>query len=151
MLLKVIDVSYLQECINFEVKTGDKTCNFISLYRSSSQTKYEFENFIKNLELDLEYIVNQRPFLFVVLGHFNGRMQGWYQNYIATFEGSKIDMATSQYSLIFTSQPNLIHSGVRSSLHPNRHHQIVFAKFNLRNFLSSALQTISLVLSASKY
>ena len=25
--LKVIDVSYLQECINFEVKIGDKTCN----------------------------------------------------------------------------------------------------------------------------
>ena len=32
--LKVIKVSYLQECINFEVKIGDKTCSFVSLYRS---------------------------------------------------------------------------------------------------------------------
>ena len=39
-----IGVSYLQQCINFEVKTGDKTCNFVSLYRSPSQTQDEFEN-----------------------------------------------------------------------------------------------------------
>ena len=46
--LKVIDVSYLQECINFEAKIANKTCNFVSLYRSPSQTKDEFEYFIKN-------------------------------------------------------------------------------------------------------
>ena len=28
--LKVIDVSYLQQCINFEVKIGNKACNFNS-------------------------------------------------------------------------------------------------------------------------
>ena len=34
--------------------------------------------------------------------------------------------------LIFSSQPNLVvESGVHPSLHPNCHHQIVFAKFNL--------------------
>ena len=65
--LKVIDVSYRNECINFEVKIGDKTCNFVSLCRSPSQTKDEFENFIKNLELNLEHIANKSPFLIVVL------------------------------------------------------------------------------------
>ena len=35
--------------------------------------------------------------------------------------------------LIFTSQPNLVmESGVHSSLHPNCHHQITYAKFNLK-------------------
>ena len=35
--------------------------------------------------------------------------------------------------LIFTSQPNLVmESGVHSSLHPNCHHQIGFAKINLK-------------------
>ena len=79
-------------------------------------------------------------------------MQGWYQNGITTFEVCKIDIATSQFGLSqimkepthilsnstscidlnFTSQPNLvIHSGVHPSLHPNCHHQIIFAKFNL--------------------
>ena len=37
--------------------------------------------------------------------------------------------------LIFPSQPNLvIHSDVHPSLHPNCHHQLVFAKFNLTIF-----------------
>ena len=38
-------------------------------------------------------------------------------------------------NLIFTSHPNLVmHSGFHSSLHPDCHHQIVFAKFNLTIF-----------------
>ena len=78
--IKVIDVSIFKECINFKVKIGGKTCNFVSLYRSPSQTKDEFENFIKNLELNLEHIANKSPFLIVVLGDFNARMQGSYQN-----------------------------------------------------------------------
>ena len=64
--LKVRNVSYLQECINFEVKISDKTCNFVSHYRSPSQTKNELENFIKNLDLNLEHIANKSPFLIVV-------------------------------------------------------------------------------------
>ena len=35
--------------------------------------------------------------------------------------------------LIFTSQPNIVvESGVHSSLNPKCHHQIIFAKFNLK-------------------
>ena len=37
--------------------------------------------------------------------------------------------------LIFASQPNLVmESGVHSSLHPNCHHQITYAKFNLKMY-----------------
>ena len=97
--LKVMGVSYLQECINFEVKIGDKTCNFVSLFRSPNQTKDGFENFIKNAELNLEQIANKSPFLIVVLGDFNARVQGRYQNDITTFDRGKIDMTTSQFSL----------------------------------------------------
>ena len=98
--LKVIDISYLQEHINFEVKVGDKTCNLDSLYRSPSQAKDVFEYFIQNLELKLKHIANisasKSTFLILVLGDFNLRMLGWYQNDITAFEGSKIDMVTSQ-------------------------------------------------------
>ena len=35
--------------------------------------------------------------------------------------------------MIFSSQPNLVtESGVQSSLHENCHHQITYAKFNLK-------------------
>ena len=155
LLLKVIGLSHLQEFINFDIKIGDKTCKFVCLYRSPSHTKDEFDNFIKNLELNLEHIANKSPFLILALGDFNAKMQGWYQDDVITFEGCKIDIATSQLglskiikesthilsnsaycmNLIFTSQPNLVmHSGVHSSLHPDCHHQIVFAKFNLTIF-----------------
>ena len=49
--LEVIDVSYLQERINFEVKIGDKTFKFVSFYRSPSQRKNKLR--INNLEFNL--------------------------------------------------------------------------------------------------
>ena len=80
------------------------------------------------------------------------RLNNWYNKDITSDEGRKIEAVTSQNSLhqeinepthilnnssscidlIFNSQRNLlIESGVHPSLHPNCHHQIVFAKFNL--------------------
>ena len=42
--LKVTKIQYLQECMNFEMKIGDKLCNFVALCRSPSQSQDEFEN-----------------------------------------------------------------------------------------------------------
>ena len=88
----------------------------------------------------------------VALGDFNTKSSSWYNKDITSDEGRKIEAVTSQYGLlqeinesthilnnstscidlIFNSQPNLlIESSVHPSLHPNCHHQIVFAKFNL--------------------
>ena len=113
------------------VKIGDKTCNFASLYRSPSLTKNEFENFIKKLRTYFGTQCKQKP--------IPNHSIWWYQNarlvpeWYKTFEGCKIDMATSEFSLcqtmkepkhilsnsdcytdlIFTSQINLVmHSGV---------------------------------------
>ena len=36
--LKVIDIQFLNECINFEIRIGRKLCSFLCLYRSPSQT-----------------------------------------------------------------------------------------------------------------
>ena len=74
----------------------------------------------------------------VAFGDFNAKSSNWYNKDITSDEGRKIEAATSQYGystscidLIFNSQPNLlIESGVHPSLHPNCHHQIVFAKFS---------------------
>ena len=145
LLLRILNVQYLQECINFEMKIGDKVCNFISLYRSPSQTLDKFETFSQN-------IVHRNPFLVLVIGNFNAKSSKWHYQDKSTFEGNVIDNITSQFrlyqvikepahilntssaciDLIFTSLPNIIiDSGVHSSLHPNCHHQIVYAKFNL--------------------
>ena len=40
--LKIIEIPYLQECINFHLIIGDKLCHFITLYRSPNQSHDEF-------------------------------------------------------------------------------------------------------------
>ena len=79
------------------------------------------------------------------IGDFNAKSRNWYSQDKNSFESKTIEGITPQFGLyllikdpthlsdlIFTSQPNLIaESVVHTSLHPNYHHQIVFAKFNL--------------------
>ena len=99
LALRLIDVHYLQECLIFEIPIGGKSCNFISLYRSPSQSLDFFEEFADNLQLSLDKISNQNPFLTVVLGDFNTKSSNWYKHDKTTYEGSKIDAVTSQFGL----------------------------------------------------
>ena len=56
----------MQECINFEIKITDKTCSFIHLYRSPSQSKDEFK-------LNLVSAAIKNPYLTVPLRDFNAQ------------------------------------------------------------------------------
>ena len=79
--------------------------------------------------------------------------QNWWKNDLSTSEGTQFDSLTTSYGLsqiisgpthilpnssfcidlIFTNQPNLVtECGAHTSLQPKCHHQIVFAKLNLR-------------------
>ena len=143
----------LYEHINLEIRTDNKLCNLICLYRSPNQNMEEFDTFVKNLELNLELIFTKNPYLTVVIGDFNVKLYNWYKGDKTTTSGTKLEImttdcgltqiingpthilehASSCIDLTFTSQPNIVlDSGVHSSLHPNFHHQIVFAKFNLK-------------------
>ena len=115
-----------------EILFAGEICNFISLYRSPSQSHDVFETF-----------ADKNPYLIVILGDFNAKSTNWCKHDKTTYEGSKIEAITSQFglkqfiqepthilsnsssciNLVFTSQPNLVmESGVRSSLHENCHH-----------------------------
>ena len=150
--VKIVDFCFLTECINFEITIENKLCNFIFLYRSPSQTSDQFQDFMKNFELNLETVINKNPFMLTVLGDFNAKSSNWYRDDITTLEGNEIDYATSLFDqkqlinelthilgnssscidLVFSSQSNLVkESGVLPSLHPNCHHQVIFVRFNL--------------------
>ena len=43
--LRVLNISYLSECITFEISIGNQVCRFIHLYRSPSQIQEEFQTF----------------------------------------------------------------------------------------------------------
>ena len=119
------------------------------MYRSPNQSEDNFfENFCNNFELTLDAASATNPFLTAAIG--DSKSSNWYAT---IFEGSKIEAITSPFGLqqiinepthiqgkfvffidlIFSSQPNLaMSSGIISSTHQNCHHQIVFAKFNLK-------------------
>ena len=105
------------------------------------------------MERNLDDLPQNNPFLVVVIGDFNVKSNNWYSRDKSSLEDDTVDNKTKQYGLyqviretthildntsscidlIFTYQPNLItESGVHPSLHPNCHHQIIYAKFNLQ-------------------
>ena len=98
-------------------------------------------------------MTNHNSFLIVVLGNFKVKSENWYKYDTTSYEGTKIDALTTQLGLqqivkkpthilsessscidlIFTYHQILVmESGVHSSLYPNFHHQITYAKRNLK-------------------
>ena len=99
MPLRVLDIQYLNECINFELKIGDKHCTFVALYRSPSQSLDNLETFIDNFELNLETLSRKSPFLLVAIGDFNAKSKVWYCNDNTTSQGKPLENVTSQSGL----------------------------------------------------
>ena len=151
--LKVVDIQYLNEYINFELKIVDKHCTFVALYRSPGQSLDNFETFIDNFQLNLESLSRKNPFLLVAIGDFNAKSKVWYCNDNTMSQGKALENVMSQFELHqvikkpthilhssfscidlrFSSQPYLIvETGVHPSLHPSCNHQLIYAKFYLQ-------------------
>ena len=45
--IKILDINYLNECIIFEVHTDNKLCIFMLSYRSPSQSREKFQEYLK--------------------------------------------------------------------------------------------------------
>ena len=163
LLLKITDIQYLQEYINFHLTIGNKLCHFIMLYRSPNQSHDKFNSFVKNLELNLDKATPYNPFLIVVLGDFNAKSCNWCINDKTNFEETKFHTLTSQndldqvikepthildtsfscIDLFFTSQLKLgMNSGVHASLDVNCHDPIIFANFGLQIYYSSPYKRV---------
>ena len=155
LALRVLNIVFLNEYINFELRIWDKTYNFAVLYISRRQYQDVFESFCEYFGRTLDSLTQNNFFLLVVIGYFNAKLPNWCENNQNKFEGDKFEHITSQFGstqiiddptyildssssyidLIFTSQPDLvIESVVHPSLHQNCHHQIIYAKFNLQIF-----------------
>ena len=102
--------------------------------------------------LNLETLRQINPFLIMLIRDLNDKSKNWFCHDKSSHKGNAIKNVRVQFGLqqiikgprhvsntssscidlIFTSQADLItDSGVHSSVHPNCHHQIVFAKLNI--------------------
>ena len=85
----------LKRILNFELKIGDKSCNFIALCRFPSQSQDDFETFSDNFKMTLE----KASFLTAITDDFIARSCNWYSHDKRSFEGSTIESITSQCGL----------------------------------------------------
>ena len=128
----------------------------------------KFQTFKSHIKLNLDVFLRGKSILTVATGDFNGKSKDWCWNNMTRLEGSELYFLTSQFSLfeiikeltqivgnskyfihsIFTSQQNMtIDYGVHPSLHSNCHHQIIYAKFDLKPTLE---RTVCKLLSYQK-
>ena len=70
---QLINLKYNQACISFERRIGEKSCTFICLYRSPSQTNDKFESFLKYFEVNLHKIHEENQFMISALDDFNAK------------------------------------------------------------------------------
>ena len=158
-----LNTHFLSECIVCELDFDNKKCILIILYRSPSQTPFEFQNFLLNFENVLEFVRNINPLLCVVIGDFNAKSHSWYANDVTSIEGTEIEGLTSAFGffqlisepthilpnsstcidLLFANQPNLIvNSGVHPSLHPQCHHQVIYAIIEFKIYFPPPYQRL---------
>ena len=79
------------------IKNWGKNCKFLSLYRSPSENRDKFEKFLENLELSIDHVADKNPYMMVVLGDFNGKLNSWYANDNKDIQGSKTDILTASF------------------------------------------------------
>ena len=147
--VRVLSTPYLKEALLLEMTDNNKKIIVSVIYRSPSQSNREFNSFLSSFEQLLSEISKRKPTVSIITGDFNARSSNWWSNDTNTLEGTNLYSLTSSNNfsqlinepthihtscidLIFTDRPNLaVNSGVHASFHPNCHHQVVHASFNL--------------------
>ena len=144
----------LDQCIVSEVTFRNKNKGrVISLYRSPSQTPDQFDNFLQLFEELLQDIFKLKSSFVLITGDVNCRNSSWYIGDPVTPQGAPVEALRSFYGLnqliktpthllqnsatcidlVITNQAHLVmESGVHSSVNSTYHHEIVFAKLNLK-------------------
>ena len=61
--LKILNIPYLHERINFEIRIGGKLCRFVSLFCSPSQSQDDFKSFANNFDLNIDTAIANNTFV----------------------------------------------------------------------------------------
>ena len=72
-------------------------CKILSFYRSPSQNRGKFEKFLENLELSIDHIAYKAPYIMLILGDFNAKLDSWYAYDNKNIKGSKIGILTANF------------------------------------------------------
>ena len=95
--VKIIQLSYVPECLVCEINYNKKKIFIVTLYRSPSQSTDEFDEFLRGFEDVIDYINQCNPYFTLITGDFNARCNRWWENDSNNTEGVSIDNLTSSY------------------------------------------------------
>ena len=143
LLVRIPDLTNLEECLVCKLRAGSKQLFFTVIYRSPSQTLYRFSVFKRKCEETIVNINNCSPLISLYVGDFNARNLDWWENYIRNtqcIEIADFDKHThilpnspSCIDFFFTCEPNfIVDSRVHPSLFPRCHHQLLYAKIKFK-------------------
>ena len=71
-------------------------CDFVALYRSSSQTQDDILSFSQYFELTLGKLSENNSYLLVAIGDSNAELRHWYSQNTNTFEEISVENVASQ-------------------------------------------------------
>ena len=138
--VQALNLKNLNESIICEVSIQNCKGYIDVIYRSTSQSTVEFEEFLSNFEDNLNTTASFSSLFTIILGDFNGKSSSWWKNDKTTVEGAHLEALTSLHGfhqlisepthlvptstscidLIFTGQSNLVvDSGTHSTLNLN--------------------------------
>ena len=72
LVCEILDI----QCINIELKIGDKLYYIIALNRTPSKSQSEFENFFEKLQWNLDSLVQRYAFLVLLIVDLNAKQTG---------------------------------------------------------------------------
>ena len=97
--LRMINVSFLAQCVLCEVTLQRQKGQVIVIYRSPSQTAVEFDEFLSNLEKLLNLVKQFQHSFAIILGDFNARSKSQRPDDVTSPEGTDIDSLTTVHGL----------------------------------------------------
>ena len=81
--------------MNKELK--EKSVSFCYFFRLPSQSKFDFEKVLENLEFNFNHMAEKNPIMLVVPGYFNANSKSACYNDSTNFEILKIDFLTFSF------------------------------------------------------
>ena len=97
--VQIINQHYLKEALLLEMNYNNKKVIVSVIYRSPSQSTYEFDSFISNFKVFLNDINNRKLSLSAVTGDFDSRSSSWWSKDTGTIERLKFFSLTSSNEL----------------------------------------------------
>ena len=91
LTLKVIDNSFIAQCIICKITLQNRKGYVFVTYWSPSQSSNEFDEFLSNFDKLLNHIKQFRPSFTIILGDFNARPKSWWPEDVTSHEGTHVE------------------------------------------------------------